>query len=65
MQIIVDRIEDEYLVVELENGSMLDIPKELVPDAKEGDIIDIYVNEQATNERKKEVKNLMSDLFLD
>ena len=65
MQITVDRIEGEYLVVELENGSIVDIPKELVPDAKEGDIIDIYINKEETENRKEEVKKLMDDLFCD
>lgn len=65
MQLVVDRIEDEYLVVELEDGTIIDIPKEIVPNAKEGDIIDIYVNEQQTKKRKEEVKKIMDDLFID
>ena len=65
MQITVDRIEDEFLVVELEDGNIVDIPKELVPDAKEGDVIDIYINKEETENRKKEVKKLMDDLFND
>lgn len=65
MQLVVDRIEDEYLVVELEDGTIIDIPKEIVPNAKEGDIIDIYVNEEQTKKRKEEVKKIMDDLFID
>ena len=65
MQLMVDRIENEYLVVELENGNIVDIPREVVPDAKEGDIIDIFINKEETKNRKEEVRKLMDDLFVD
>ena len=55
MQIIVDHIEDDYLVVELEDLSTIDVPRALIPNAKEGDVVDIIINEEATNERRKEV----------
>lgn len=65
MQVIVDRIENDYLVVELEDGNVIDMPKELCPKAKEGDVIDIFINEEDTKNRKEEVKNLMEEVFLD
>lgn len=65
MQVIIDRIEGEFAVVELDDGSILDVPKSLFNDAKEGDIIDISINHKLTDERNKEVKNLMDDLFVD
>lgn len=65
MQIIVDHIEDDYLVVELEDLSTIDVPRALIPNAKEGDVVDIIVNEEATNERRKEVHKLMDELFVD
>ena len=65
MQIIVDHIEDDYLVVELEDLSTIDIPRALIPNAKEGDVVDIIINEEATNERRKEVHKLMDELFVD
>lgn len=65
MQVIVDRIEGEYLVLELEDGSIIDVKRELIPGAKEGDIVDIYINEEATKERCNEVRQLMDDLFVD
>ena len=35
---VIDRFEEEYVVVELEDGVMLNLPKVEVPeDAKEGD----------------------------
>ena len=65
MQIIVDHIEDDYLVVELEDLSTIDVPRALIPNAKEGDVVDIKINEEATNERRKEVHKLMDELFVD
>lgn len=65
MQITVDHIEDDYLVVELEDLSTIDIPRALIPDAKEGDVVDIIINEEATKERKQEVSKLMDELFID
>lgn len=64
MQVVVDRIEGDYLVLELEDGNIIDVKKELIPNAKEGDIIDISINEEA-KERCNEVKQLMDDLFVD
>ncbi len=65
MQVIIDRIEGEFAVVELDDGSILDVPKSLFNGAKEGDIIDISINHKLTNERTKEIENLMDDLFVD
>ena len=52
MQVTVDRIEEDYIVLELEDGNIIDVPKELIPGAKEGDIVDIYINK---DEREKKV----------
>ena len=65
MQVVIDRIEEYYIVLELENGNIIDVPKELIPGAREGDIVDIYINRDETNEKKEEVKKLMDDLFVD
>lgn len=65
MQVVVDRIEEDYIVLELDNGNIIDVPKELIPGAREGDIVDIYINRDETNAKKEEVKKLMDDLFVD
>ena len=65
MQVVVDRIEEDYIVVELEDGSVVDVPKVLIPGAKEGDVIDIYINRDETDKKNTEVKKLMDDLFVD
>lgn len=65
MQVVVDRIEEDYIVLELEDGSVVDVPKVLIPGAKEGDVIDIYINRDETDKKNTEVKKLMDDLFVD
>lgn len=64
MRVIVDRFEGDYAKVELDEGVFYDIPKLLVPDAKEGDVIDIIVNHEETEKLKSEVNNLINDLFM-
>ena len=64
MQVIVDRVEKEYLVVELEDGSISNISRNII-DANEGDIIDITVNHEATKMRKNKIIELMDSLFED
>ena len=65
MQVTVDRIEEDYIVLELEDGNIIDVPKELIPWAKEGDIVDIYINKDEREKKEEEVKKLMDDLFVD
>lgn len=65
MQVVVDRIEEDYIVLELDNGDIIDVPRELIPGAREGDIVDIYINRDETDAKKEEVKKLMDDLFVD
>lgn len=64
MQVIVDRVEKEYLVVELEDGSISNISRNII-DANEGDIIDITVNHEATKMRKNKIIELMDSVFED
>lgn len=65
MQVVVDRIEEDYIVLELDNGDIIDVPRELIPGAREGDIVDIYINRDETDAKKEEVKKLMDNLFVD
>ena len=64
MTITIDRFEGDYAVVELPDGNMSDMPKALLPpEAKEGDIIDISINADETDNRKKRIKGLMNNLW--
>lgn len=63
MEVIVDRFEGDYAVVEIAIGKCVNIPRVLVPDAKEGDIIKIEIEKEETEERKKCIKDLMNNVF--
>ncbi len=63
MRVIINRFEGDYAVVEIEEGKFVNLPKILVEEAKEGDVVDISVNSSETEKRKIEVQNLMDQLF--
>lgn len=65
MKVIVDRIENEMVVVEINENTNCNIPKVLIPFAKEGDVIEIKILADETNKRKEKINSLMNDLFKD
>ncbi|AKA71281.1 DUF3006 domain-containing protein [Clostridium scatologenes] len=65
---IIDRFEEEFAVVELENMKMINIEKSKIPkEAEEGDVINIEdiitVNYAETEKRRNNIENLMEDLW--
>ena len=65
MKVIVDRIENNFLIIETEVGNTLNIPKELIPGAKEGDVIKIEIDKKQTKNRKKDITDLINQIFED
>ena len=65
MEVIVDRIEEGYLVLETENKKNVNVPRNLIPDAQEGDIIDININYEKRAKREQEIDSLKKRLFID
>ncbi|CAK7045978.1 DUF3006 domain-containing protein [Tissierella carlieri] len=64
MKITIDRFEEEFAIVELENGEIIEIPKVILPiEAKEGDVVSITVEKTETEERKKRIQNKFDRLF--
>lgn len=64
MRYIVDRFENEYAIVELDNGEFIDIPKKALPlDASEGSIIEVTTLSDETNVRRTEMKKKMNSFF--
>ena len=63
MKVILDRYEGEYGIVELEDMTFVEIPRVLLDNAKEGDVISISVDIEETERQKKEIESLMDDLF--
>lgn len=65
MKVIIDRFEGEYAIVETETGKFVNIPKILLPNSKEGDVVNIEINKTETEERKKHIQNLINNIFED
>ncbi len=62
---IVDRIENGFLVLESEEEKFYEIPKALLPEAKEGDCISVFINKEETEKRRESMRAIMDRLFED
>ncbi|AEB74714.1 conserved hypothetical protein [Clostridium botulinum BKT015925] len=66
---VIDRFEEEFAVVELDDRKVINILKEKLPkEAKEGYVIkiadeSITIDYEETEKRKKEIEELTKDLF--
>ena len=61
----IDRFEAQWAVLETPEGKTINYPRNLLPKgAKEGDIIDlkIDIDQEATGERKTNIKGIVDDL---
>ena len=65
MKVIIDRFEGEYAIVEIEIGKFGNIPKILLPNAKEGDVVKIEIDKSETELQRKKIENLMERVFKD
>ena len=63
MKVTADRIENGFIVAELPDGSFADLPLCFAPQAKEGDIINIQVDEAETSERAANMRTRLDSLF--
>lgn len=62
---IIDRFEGSWAVLEAPDGTIFNFPRSFLPaEAKEGDVLvfDIAIDREATEKRKKEVRDLLNDL---
>lgn len=65
MKVILDRFEGEFAILELDVGEVVSVPKILVGNAIEGDVINISIDKEETSKRIKKVENLINDVFKD
>lgn len=65
MIITIDRFEGDIAVIETESGEIYNIPRALVPDAREGNAVRITVDREQTQSKKEEIEGLMDELFKD
>ena len=60
--LIIDRFEGDFAVVEADD-TFINIPSAELPDnAKEGDVLRLVIDIDATDERKKRIRDLMGGL---
>lgn len=66
---IIDRIEGSFVVAEVDDGTMVNIPEnKIIGDFKEGDVLVeeggfFKVNSELTKKRKEEIANMMKDMW--
>ncbi len=64
LKFVIDRFEEEYAVVELENKDIVNIPIKILPkEVKEGDVIKILVDYEETAIREELIKEKFNNLF--
>jgi hypothetical protein len=65
MEVIIDRFEGDYAVVEMADRTMVNLPRVLLPEAREGDVVAITVSAAKSAHRRRQVENLMKDVWSD
>jgi hypothetical protein len=69
MKVTIDRFEDDFVICEKDDRTMINIKKDKIPtNAKEGDILiiqgdNIKIDSDATIKRKGKIDSLMNDLW--
>lgn len=64
MQIIIDRFEGEFAVVELKDKTTVNMPRCLLPNNSfEGDVVNIQIDISETAKRVAKIKKLENSLF--
>ncbi len=66
MKIIIDRFEGDFAVVEMEDKTTVNIPKQIIPrGAKEGTVISIEIDHSETEKRRQIISDKMKRLWAD
>lgn len=63
MKLTIDRFEDDFAVVETDDGTLFNIPKALLVCCKEGDVLNLEFDEAETKKRAKTAKELIGELL--
>lgn len=63
--IIIERIENNTIILEIDKDKYLNIPKNLIPNGKEGDVVKIIIDKEETKKRKEKIEELANSLFID
>lgn len=63
MQVIIDRFEGDFAIVETQDKVYVNLPRILLPKAKEGDVINIDIDAAETEKRKKVIGSLAKEVW--
>ena len=65
MKLILDRSEEDTAIVELESGELLSLPYALLRplQAKEGDVLQLSIDQEQTAQRRERAAALLKDIF--
>lgn len=64
MNVIIDRFEGDFAVLELEDKAFVSMPRRLVPpEAGEGTVLNIEINRQETEKRARAIRALKKRLW--
>lgn len=64
MRMIIDRFENGFAVVELEDGTVQDVPRSILPvDANEGDSVLVTIDLSSVAERGERIEALMDTVW--
>ena len=65
MKWVIDRIESDIAVIEVGN-ECIDIPTKCLPiGVKDGDVLSLNIDKDATSEQLKRARTMMNNLFSD
>ena len=62
MKLTVDRKEEGFLVLLLPDGEKVNISDKICPEAKEGDILNIEIHKEETENKKEELEKKLDFL---
>ncbi|HYH02434.1 MAG TPA: DUF3006 domain-containing protein [Bacillota bacterium] len=65
MKVVIDRFEAEYAVVEMPDGTTAVLSRTLLPQAKEGDVVEVVVSQAETGKRAKKISKLAAEVWAD
>lgn len=64
MTLIIDRFEEDKVIIEVNGKDMIVLPKKMLPiEAKEGDLLKLVIDQEATDTRKKKIEELANKLW--
>lgn len=66
MKFVIDRFENGFAVIELQDGEIVNLPIQILPmNIKEGDVVILKVSQKETDKRNQEMNDKYKHLWID